>query len=196
MRNLKLKIFLNNSSEYYRLSEQMHENIFNFEPYVKSNVIGIFVSKRASYEISTDKLIKQSIKIGKELYIPRCITITRELEYIKIMNLDSETEIGTFSLREPKKSIIAGNQMDFLKKCDLIFVPGMAFDKSGNRLGYGSGYFDTFLNKFRMYNKDIVVIGLAFDFQILSQEIPHNSQDAKVDYIISQSRIQKTTPYS
>ena len=194
MRNLKLKNFGNNSSEYYRLSEQMHKIIFNFEPYVKSNVIGIFVSKRASYEISTDELINRSIKIGKEVYIPRCITITRDLEYIKIMNLDAETEIGTFSLREPKKSIKAGNQIDFMKKCDLIFVPGMAFDKSGNRMGYGSGYFDKFLNKFRKYNKNILVVGLSFDFQILQEEIPHNSHDAVVDYIISPSRIHKTTP--
>ena len=190
---MKIKNFTHNSLKYYRLSEQMFKQIINYEFYVKSKVIGIFVSKRASYEISTDKLIKYSIKIGKELYIPRCITNTRDLEFIKIINLDSETEIGTFSLREPKKSILAGNQMDFLKKCEIMFVPGMAFDKSGNRLGFGSGYFDKFLNKFRKYNKDNVVICLAFDFQILSQEIPHNSQDANVDFLISQTGIQKTT---
>lgn len=171
----------------------MYIKIVNFEPYVKSKVIGVFVSKKSTFEISTEEIINHSIEMGKEVYIPRCITKTRELEYIKIMNLDSETEIGTFSLREPKKSIVAGNQMDFMQDCDLIFVPGLAFDKSGNRLGYGSGYFDTFLNKFRMYNKDIVVIGLSFDFQILSSEIPHDSQDAIVDYIISPNNIQQTT---
>jgi 5-formyltetrahydrofolate cyclo-ligase len=194
MRNLKLKNFGNAESEYNRLSEQMYKKVVNFEPYVKSDVIGIFVSKRASHEILTDELINHSLKMGKSVYIPRCITITRELEYIKVMNLDSETEIGTFSLREPKKSIKAGNQSDFMQKCNVIFVPGMAFDKTGNRMGYGSGYFDKFLNKFRKHNKDIVVIGLSFDFQILSNEIPHDSRDAAVDYIISPSGIQKTTP--
>ncbi len=170
----------------------MYKKIVNFEPYVKTKVIGVFVSKKSTFEISTEEIINHSIEMGKEVYIPRCITNTRELEYIKIMNLDSETEIGTFSLREPKKSIIAGNQLDFMKKCDLIFVPGVAFDKSGNRLGYGSGYFDKLLYKFRKQNKGIMVIGLSFDFQILSDEIPHDSQDAIVDYIISPNSIQKT----
>ena len=63
-------------------------------------------------------------------------------------------------------------------KIDLIIVPGVTFDKDGNRLGHGKGYYDRILEKLK-----VPKIGLAFEFQIVDK-VPSESHDEKLDYII------------
>lgn len=68
---------------------------------------------------------------------------------------------------------------------DLILVPGLAFDKHGNRLGQGSGFYDRYLPTLR---KDCLVVGIAFDEQLVD-EVPCGPNDCKVDYIVTPTRI-------
>ena len=105
IRQLKSKAFGNNDFDYYKLSEQMFNIIIKYPKYIKAQNIALFVSKKISSEISTDKLISTSIKKGKNVYVPRCITKTRDLEFLPIKNIETDLEIGTFSLREPKQDI-------------------------------------------------------------------------------------------
>lgn len=189
IRQLKSKAFGNNDFDYYKLSEQMFNIIIKYPKYIKAQNIALFVSKKISSEISTDKLISTSIKNGKNVYVPRCITKTRDLEFLQIKNLDLDLEIGTFSLREPRKDIPIPDQTDLLKKLDIIFTPGMAFDKFGNRLGFGSAYYDKFLNRAKKINPRVQIIALAFDFQVFDEEIPNEEHDATVNFIITPTRI-------
>ncbi|MHA1728519.1 MAG: 5-formyltetrahydrofolate cyclo-ligase [Promethearchaeota archaeon] len=191
IRGLKLENFANNDGDYYNLAAHMFSNAIKFPLFKNSKIIALFASKKVSYEIYTDKLINYSIGTGKTVYLPRCITETRDLEFIRILDLDGETEIGTFSLREPKKNMTTANQKEFMENLELIFVPGMAFDLYGNRLGFGSGYYDNFLNKLQKINSGVTIIGLAFGFQILNDFIPHEEHDSRVDYIISPEGIFK-----
>ena len=68
-------------------------------------------------------------------------------------------------------------------KIDLIIVPGIGFDKRGNRLGHGKGYYDKLLRKLKT-----IKIGLAFELQIVDQ-IPTDENDVPVDLIITEERI-------
>jgi 5-formyltetrahydrofolate cyclo-ligase len=63
---------------------------------------------------------------------------------------------------------------------DLVITPGVAFDKKGNRLGRGKGYYDRFLSKIP---KDTPSIGLAFNLQVLPA-VPVTSQDVSVKKVI------------
>ena len=81
------------------------------------------------------------------------------------------------------------DQEKVLKAFDVLFVPGMAFhEKSGKRLGFGSGYYDKFLSGLKEINADVPIIGLGFDFQVFWEGIPYNERDAWVDYIITPKR--------
>ncbi|MDR3128652.1 MAG: 5-formyltetrahydrofolate cyclo-ligase [Tannerellaceae bacterium] len=62
---------------------------------------------------------------------------------------------------------------------DLIIVPGLAFDRQGNRLGRGKGFYDRFLSKL-----SIPRIGLCFQYQLL-EEVPFNKEDIPMDEIIT-----------
>lgn len=66
---------------------------------------------------------------------------------------------------------------------DLLFVPLAAYDRKGNRLGYGAGYYDRTLAKLRA-KKSITVVGVAYGIQEL-QEIPTDSHDEKLDYLLT-----------
>jgi 5-formyltetrahydrofolate cyclo-ligase len=189
---LKMEHFGNNEQDYFVSSSQMTYNVLQLPLFVSSQIVALFASKKASFEISTDGLVRKSIEMGKHVYLPRCLTQSRDLEYIRIEDLEEDTEIGVFSLREPHKNMVMEDQFKVLQNFDIVFVPGVAFDLWGNRLGFGSGYYDKFIRRIRKVSSEVAIIGLGFDFQVFSEEIPHNAKDEIVDYIITSSAILKS----
>lgn len=86
---------------------------------------------------------------------------------------DTDFAVGEFNILEPQNKPYKG---DF----ELIVVPGVAFDRKGNRLGRGRGYYDRFLSQ----HLDVKRIGICFDFQLVD-EVPAEAFDIKMDEIIS-----------
>lgn len=68
---------------------------------------------------------------------------------------------------------------------DIMLVPLIAFDKTKNRLGYGKGFYDRFLNKFLKVKKKITTIGIAFSFQRY-KKLPKSKHDVSLDYILTE----------
>jgi 5-formyltetrahydrofolate cyclo-ligase len=71
-----------------------------------------------------------------------------------------------------------------------MLVPLLAFDQKNNRLGYGKGYYDKYLNKFLKKKKKITTIGIAFLFQKYNK-LPVSRSDIKLDYILTEKGLQK-----
>lgn len=86
---------------------------------------------------------------------------------------DTDFAIGDFNILEPQNKPYNGSY-------DLIIVPGVAFDKDGNRIGRGKGYYDRFLSK----HIDIKRIGICFDFQLI-ERVPTEDNDIRMHEIIS-----------
>ena len=70
----------------------------------------------------------------------------------------------------------------------LVLVPGLAFDAQGRRLGYGGGYYDRFLRQTAAPR-----VGLTFDCLLLD-EVPEEPHDVRVDVVLTELRLQRTTP--
>ena len=68
---------------------------------------------------------------------------------------------------------------------DLIVVPGVAFDLSGRRIGYGKGYYDRSLHRLEGSGR---LVGFCYDFQLL-QEIVGEPHDVTMDIIVTESRV-------
>ena len=81
--------------------------------------------------------------------------------------------VGDFNILEPQNEPYHGDY-------DLIVVPGVAFDKNGNRIGRGRGYYDRFLCK----HLNVKRIGICFDFQLVN-DVPTEPNDIKMDEVIS-----------
>ncbi len=85
---------------------------------------------------------------------------------------------GAFGIPEPKSSVIYKGKEE---SC-LVFMPGLAFTESRDRLGYGGGYYDRFLA-----NRKCYTVAVAFDTQIVKQ-IPNETHDKRPDMIITDKR--------
>ena len=86
---------------------------------------------------------------------------------------DTTFAIGDFNILEPQNEPYTGN-------FDLIVVPGVAFDRQGNRIGRGKGYYDRFLCQ----HLDVKRIGICFDFQLVD-EVPAEPFDIRMDEVIT-----------
>ena len=67
-----------------------------------------------------------------------------------------------------------------------MLLPGLAFDKYGNRIGYGAGYYDRYLGAYSINNW--IKIALAYDFQIMDR-LNVNEYDIRTDYIVTDKRV-------
>jgi len=126
-------------------------------------------------EVNTEEMIKAAKKIGKIVAVPVC---KRAGSTMKPCILDGHGGLrkGPYGVVEP-----AVERPARIRDLDLIIVPGLAFDKKGNRLGRGKGYYDRFLSR---VPKDTPVIGMAFDYQVLPS-VPTLAHDVSVTRVIS-----------
>ena len=69
----------------------------------------------------------------------------------------------------------------------MIILPGLAFDVTGGRVGYGGGFYDKYLSK----SPPLIKIAVAYEFQVLDTEIEVDEFDIKPDYIVTEKRIIK-----
>ena len=83
--------------------------------------------------------------------------------------------INKFGIPEPISKIV--------KYPDVLLVPLVAFDKNLNRIGYGGGFYDRYINKIRK-RKKVLTIGFAYSFQKV-KKIPTNNYDIRLDFIIT-----------
>lgn len=70
----------------------------------------------------------------------------------------------------------------------ILLIPGLAFDKSGGRLGRGGGYFDRYLANYTGLR-----VGLCFECQILPEPVPHTVHDQQVHFLITEKNLLDTT---
>ena len=95
------------------------------------------------------------------------------MSFYYINSLD-DLEKGYFNILEP----ISNNEVLDFTNCVCI-VPGICFDKKNNRIGYGMGFYDKFLD-----NKDIYTIGITYN-ECLINEIPCENLDVKLNKVIT-----------
>ena len=151
--------------------------LINSDLYLKSNLLLIYVS--VNNEADTLDIISRALNDGKKVGIPYCIG--KEMTFLLVDSLDelSEGEFGIPTVN-PKKS----KEVSALNNAVCI-VPGLSFDNHGNRLGYGGGFYDRYLNK----NK-IETVGLCYG-RCLSDKLPSDEHDIPVNYILTEYGIRK-----
>ena len=133
-------------------------------------------------EVATDNLVNKLIKLGKTVASPITLKEERRLIPSQITDLENGIQYGAYNIREPKPEYSPAID---IKDLDVVIVPAVAYDKNCYRLGYGGGFYDRFLENLR---EDAVTVGIAFDLQIFD-EIPKESHDAQLDYIVTESTI-------
>lgn len=142
--------------------------------YKNADVIFTYISFEG--EVDTIKFIERALSDGKTICVPRVISKKEGMEAYKICSIN-DVEKGCYGILEPKKQCQLINPEDI----NLIIMPGVAFDKTNGRIGYGGGFYDRYLRKVSPKTKKIA---LAYSFQIFDS-IPVDEFDEKVDFIIT-----------
>jgi len=88
---------------------------------------------------------------------------------------------GTYGVKEPPREALLVRP----EVIDVILVPGLAFDVCGYRLGYGKGFYDTYLPRL---SKNTLIIGLSHDETML-KSIPRDEHDVRVDLVVTPTAI-------
>ena len=163
---------IRNSIHSENLDNLIYNYIIGLDEFIYARDILIYYS--INDEIDTLKLIKYSLEHKKRVFIPRC---DDDMDFYLINNLNSLKK-GKFNIME--------STSDINNYCNSICItPGICFDNSFYRIGYGKGYYDNFFK-----NYDGVKIGLCYD-DCLIDNCYHDKYDIPVDIIVTDKKILK-----
>lgn len=173
MKNEMRRFFLNlrrdmGKEKIEEYSKKIYQNLIKTDLYKNANTIFVYVSM--DKEINTEKIIRKSLEDGKEIYVP--FIEGKEMKAKRLEKYEDLVE-GKFKIKTTKSDISIENP-------DLSLVPGLTFDKSKHRIGYGGGYYDKFLEKSKTTS-----LGL-FATPFESIEIPTEEYDIPLDYILTE----------
>ena len=159
-------------------NQNLFEKFFKFINFDSIDIVSSFIS--INTEINTSKLNNYILKKNKILCLPVVVKKNDHMVFRKFTNNNDMTE-GFMKIKEPP------NTNEILIP-QLLFVPCLAFDILGFRLGYGGGYYDRTFSYLKNHNKKFISVGYAFDGQKVSQ-IPKDKFDIKLDYVITEKQI-------
>ncbi len=157
------------------------ENLFKISALNKDfNSKNIMVFLNFETEISTGNIINEFRNRDCRIFVPKISSLeNRTMEVIEYKESDI-LEKNNYGIREPISNISINPQ-----ELDVIILPGLAFDKSLNRLGYGGGFYDKILEK---VCGNCIKVGLCFEEQIFD-EIPFEEHDKRMDFVVSDKRV-------
>ncbi len=155
-------------------SVMVQQQLLSTDQYCQSEVVALYAP--IHNEVLTNDLFSSAIRNQKKVCFPRV-----KHDSLQFLPVDKRSQLlpGAFGVDEP-----TGSNVVPFEEIDLIVVPGVAFDRSGYRLGYGQGYYDRAVGS----ADRAVLAGLAFDFQIVD-ELPKEEHDVRLDLLVTGSEI-------
>ena len=178
--NLRKKYFLIRKKKYYNIKASFFKPLIKLiKKKFKKKPISMSSYYPASYEINTIKLFETNIISKLKISLP--VIKDNSKMYFYEWKKDDVLRINRFGMLEPvlqSKRIVP----------DVMLVPLLAFDSQNNRLGYGGGFYDRYLNKYLKRYNNILTIGIAFSFQ-KHHKIPVLNNDVKLNYILTEKGI-------
>lgn len=150
------------------------------------NAPRIFAYRHHRSEVRTLLILKSLLDAGKKIYLPKTNTKKRTLEFYPVESIHHGLIKGAYGVYEPRKN---ASRNTHPRRGDVILVPGVSFDRRGYRLGYGKGYYDSFL---KSMPRSAVSVGLCFE-AFLVPDLPKESHDARVPFVATEKGVFKTS---
>lgn len=160
-------------SSRQKFSRSIIENLLESDLLNKGELIGVYASQDP--EVETEELIELLYKLEKRVFLPR---IKGEEMHFHEVKKGGVLILNKYKILEPLENAPSQDNLD------ILIMPCVAADKTGNRLGRGGGFYDRFLEK----NNPLYTICLCFEKQIIKQ-VPCNSHDKAVDIVITEARV-------
>lgn len=177
-----------NSASVTLQSNVILKKLQTIPEFQQAKSVGLFMNM-PTMEVNTHDIIEFCFRQNKRVFLPKCEKTVRQgrrLRHLSFMSLPSMESVlslspsGKYGLREPQE----GEEVMESGLLDLLIVPGVAFTRTGQRLGHGAGYYDEFLNAFTSkFGRTPYLIGLSLQEQLVD-EIPMESHDWNLDEVV------------
>ncbi len=168
-RHVRARKELLGNDERLQASDRVMQRLERLAAFLVSEHILVYHS--LPDELGTHNLLEKW-HTGKRFYLPRVNGVNLDILPYEQTGL----EIGSFHIEEP-----TGNELHDISEMDMIIVPAVAYDRRGNRIGRGKGFYDRLLA-----DTKALKIGIAYDFQLFD-EISASPHDVPVDIVITES---------
>lgn len=177
----KIRKELSNKNSFI-FNKKIVNNFFNKLKLKNIKVISSFFSIKS--EIPTKELNDYIMKKKIKLTFPVVKFNTKILGF-RLFKANQNLTEGKFGIPEP-------NEKNEELLPDLIFVPCLAFDNAGYRLGYGGGFYDHTLEYLKKINHEFISVGYAYDNQ-RADKVYRNKNDYKLNYILTEKKLYSFT---
>jgi len=173
-------------------SREIARKIIQHEKFQEADKVLLFASFRS--EVDTAEIFATAIAMGKEVYFPR--VEGKEMEFYRVEKA-SDLKSGYQGIREPvgdEDSRFAVNVRTELQSEEepsriIVIMPGAVFDEACNRIGYGGGYYDKFLQilEHHIKKENLYKLAIAYQCQIVEKgRIVSEPYDIKPDEVITE----------
>lgn len=159
--------------EVMECSKACVSKVLQFPELIEAKTVCVYMP--TGNEIDTTEIIRYCKENGKRLAAPRVNGDTMEFYYFTD---ETDMEQGAYDIWEPTETEAVEDEES------LVIMPGVAFDLSCNRIGYGKGYYDRYLSAHTHMKK----VALAYDFQIVGR-IKREVHDVRPDVVVTESRV-------
>jgi 5-formyltetrahydrofolate cyclo-ligase len=163
------------------LSQRIWDRLLALPQFARARTVMTYLD--IGGEARTRHYVPELWRLEKRVVVPYCVA--HELRLFELRSMEELTP-GTWQILEPRPQWRARpERRPQPTDLDLILVPGLAFDRSGGRLGLGKGYYDRFLKCIR---PDVPKIAPAFECQLVD-EIPVSPHDVRVDMVVTEKAV-------
>tara|TARA_B100001093_G_scaffold479182_1_gene507979 strand:- start:1193 stop:1744 length:552 start_codon:yes stop_codon:yes gene_type:complete len=176
---LRKKYFLIRKKKYFNIKPSFFNPLIKIlNTKYKKKIIYLSSYYPASFEVDTLKIFQAGMINRLKILLP---VLKGNNMHFYSWEKNNVLKINRFGMLEP--ALLSNYIMP-----EVMLVPLLAYDKNNNRLGYGGGFYDRFLNKYLKVHNNILTIGIAFSFQKY-HKLPVSKNDVKLHYILTEKGI-------
>jgi 5-formyltetrahydrofolate cyclo-ligase len=169
--------------EVHTLSIQIANNVLKLDVW-SERLFHLFLPIHSKREVRTEYILQVIQGRDKNVAISRSDFETMELRHFLLTD-QTVIKVNQYGIPEPQ-----GDEFEVkAKDLDVVFIPLLAVDKYGNRVGYGKGFYDRFLAQCR---PDTIKVGISF-FEPLQFTIQSNENDVALDQLVTPNGVIKFT---
>lgn len=162
--------------EREKRSRRIMEAVAQTEAYSRCELLLVYIAAKA--EVETAELIARARSDGKQVACPRCGPSEGEMHFY-VVREPEDIEEGSYGIMEPVPSRCEPIDESDTQRA-LCIVPALACDEDGYRIGYGKGYYDRFLARFR--GRSAVV---CYESNVV-ERVPRGEYDRAAEYIVTE----------
>jgi 5-formyltetrahydrofolate cyclo-ligase len=167
-------------SERLKKTKDIENRLFEFANFLEAKIALLNLNR--GNEVRMREIIERCFSINKTVVLPAFDIEKHEIELMKVDNLKADLKTRFRGIKEPNRRLCKVVPIEYI---DIAFIPGIAFDEKGGRIGSGEGYYDRLIPKLPNTTRKV---SLAFEDQIV-QQVPMESHDRYIDILITEKRI-------